>query len=79
MIADLRNELNGVFDPAIAFQVNWQTLCSLKDRGAKAEEVQSTLEAMFEETDDECAKERIADLLDCVVGWCAPPYAVWKD
>ena len=76
---DLRNELMRVLDPTVPFEANWQTLCSLKERGIKAEEVQVILESMFQETPDERAQERIADLLDCVVGWCAPQHAIWKE
>lgn len=76
---DLRKELVGVLDLAVPFETSWQILCSLKQRGAKADDVQSALEAMYQESAEESAQERIADLLDRVVGWCAPQYAVWKD
>lgn len=76
---DLRKELVGVLDAAVPFETNWRTLCSLKQRGVKAEDVQSALETMYQETAEESVQERIADLLDCVVGWCAPQYAVWKE
>jgi hypothetical protein len=76
---NIRNELVSVFDPEISFDANLQTLRSLKQRGYRADEVQATLESMFQETSDERAQATIADLLDCVVGWCAPHYAVWTD
>jgi hypothetical protein len=79
MSIDLKNELMGVLDPAVPFEANWRTLCSLKQRGVKAEAAQAALESMFQEAEEESTQERIAELLDCVVGWCAPEYAVWKE
>jgi len=76
---DLKKELVGVLDPSVSFETNLETLRLLKQRGAKVEEVQATLESMFQEAHEACVQERIADLLDCVVGWCAPQYAVWRE
>lgn len=75
---DVKRELIGVLDPNVPFDVNWRTLCSFKDRGVTAEEAQGTLESMFQATNDERIQERIAELLDCVVGWCSPQFLVWR-
>jgi hypothetical protein len=79
MNLDLKHELRGALDPQVPFETNLQTLRSLKERGAKAEDVQAVLETMFQEAAEERIQDHIADLLDCVVGWCAPQYALWKE
>lgn len=78
MKLNLRQELAGVLDPAANFDDNWQKLCLLKEQGAEAVDVQATLEAMYQEATDERVQEGIAELLDCVVGFCTPEHAVWQ-
>lgn len=77
MKLDIRRELLGVLSPAASFDDNWRKLCWLKEQGVDAADVQRTLEAMYQETGDERVQEGIAELLDCVVGFCTPEYAVW--
>jgi len=53
MSIDLRNELRRVLNAAVPFETNWRILRSLRERGIEADDVQSTLESMYQETNDE--------------------------
>lgn len=77
MKPDVRKELARALDANVPFSVNWELLRSLKDRGATAEEVYAVLESMYLAAQDERIQDGIADLMDCVVGFCTPEYRIW--
>lgn len=77
MKPDVRKELASALDANVPFSVNWELLRSLKDRGATAEEVYAVLESMSEAAQDERVQDGIADLMDCVAGFCTPEFRIW--
>lgn len=77
MNLDVRKALLGALDPNIPFSVNFETLRSLKNEGATAEEVYSVLQSMHEEAPNDRVREGVADLMDCVSGFCTPEYRIW--
>ena len=77
MKPDVRKELVGALDVNVPFSVSWETLRSLKDQGATAEEVYTVLESMYEAAHNARVRSGIADLMDCVVGFCTPEYRIW--
>lgn len=48
-----------------------------RDRGGTNEQASQVLERLREEASTEAEEDRVLDMLDVVVGWCAPHAKVW--
>ena len=55
----------------------YDILSKIKDLGIEQEHTYNLLFKYHNSLEDGLSKEWIADLLDCICGWCAPHKYIW--
>ena len=59
-------------------QEGYTLLVKLRDLGAEKEVIFQSLTQYYDTLKEGISRDYIADVLDFVVGWCAPQYEIWR-
>ena len=59
------------------YEQGYDILSKIKDLGIEQEYTYNLLFKYYNSLEDGLSKEWIADLLDCICGWCAPHKYIW--
>lgn len=67
------------YNDETSIRQGYQLLVSLHDMGLKQEQVYCPLLEYHNGLEEGPAREFAADLLDFIVGWCAPGRHIWRE
>ena len=59
------------------YEQGYDILSKIKDLGIEQEYTYNLLFKYYNSLENRLSKEWIADLLDCICGWCAPHKYIW--
>jgi len=59
------------------YEQGYDILSKIKDLGIEQEYTYNLLFKYYNSLENGLSKEWIADLLDCICGWCAPHKYIW--
>lgn len=62
----------------VEMRKGYKYLTRLHDLGAEKESVYQVLEEYHSSLEDSLSRDYIADILDCIVGWCSPQHWIWN-
>lgn len=76
-VDEFRAELIRVVSEGLPFAVAHQALSRFAAEGGTSEQANAVVLALLDNTDDEGERDFLANIGDCVVGWCSPRYRIW--